>query len=232
VARDCQGVAATLIDIRLGDCLDYLRTLKTGSVDAVVTDPPYGIGKRLVSGGVNQARNVTVPKAGFANLINSKADKWDKPAPQELIDHIFRVSKHQIIWGGNFYALPPCRKPLCWDKVRPNQKKVSEWEYAWTSFEGRAEKFTYCANGGFVAKEKREHPTQKPTPLMVWCLKFLPEGCVVLDPFMGSGTTGVACIRTGRSFIGCESDPTYFAIAERRIAEEKASMPLLESVSG
>ena len=191
-----------------GDCLAVLPTLGAGSVDAVVTDPPYGIGKRLVRGGRG---------GSFDMLIDSGADKWDKPVDPSAFSEMFRVSTHQIIWGGNFYALPPCHKPLCWDKVRPNQRKLSEWEYAWTSFIGRAQLFRHCANGGFVSKEQRVHPTQKPLRLMEWCLSFLDSDCSVLDPFMGSGTTGVACVNTGRKFIGIEMDERYCEIAAKRI---------------
>lgn len=187
------------------------KSLVGNSQICIVTDPPYGIGPRLVRGG----------KGGsFDMLINSGADSWDKPVPMQAFDECFRISKQQIIWGGNFYPLPPCHKPLCWNKVRPNQKNLSEWEYAWTSMTGRAQMFSYCANGGFVAKETREHPTQKPTPLMEWCIGFFPDAKTVLDPFMGSGTTGVAAIRTGRRFIGIEKDAHYFQIACDRIRRE------------
>ena len=201
------------------DCLDFLRTLPDGSVDAVVTDPPYGIGKRLTSGGGTKS-------SGWWRMVKSGADSWDKRPTADLFNEIFRVSKHQIIWGGNFFGLPPCEKPLCWDKVRPNQKNVSEWEYAWTSFTGRAQMFKHCANGGFILKKPREHPTQKPEPLMKWCMSFLPDGCTVLDPFAGSGTTGVACIQTGRNFIGCEIDAGYAEIARRRCREAEESIAM------
>lgn len=193
----------------LGDCRDVLPTLP--KVCAVVTDPPYGIGKRLTSGGRDSA--------GWRNMVDSGADEWDvKPEP-EVFSAILRGSDNQIIWGGNFFDLPPCEKPLCWDKVRPNQKNVSEWEYAWTSLVGRAQMFAHCANGGFVKAAPSEHPTQKPVKLMAWCLRFLPDAKTILDPFMGSGTTGVAAIHAGRDFIGIERDPKYYEIACRRIAE-------------
>jgi DNA modification methylase len=200
-------------NIRLycGDCLEILPTLEAGSVDAVVTDPPYGIGKRLVRGGSG---------GSFDMLVKSGADAWDVKLADDSINYIATYSPNAIVWGGNHYRLPPCDKPLCWNKVRPNQKNLSEWEYAWSSMTGRAQMFTYCANGGFVAKEKREHPTQKPTPLMEWCVGFFKDANTILDPFMGSGTTGVACVKTGRKFIGIELDRGYFDIAVKRI--EKA----------
>jgi DNA modification methylase len=211
-----------MIQLHLGDCLDVLRTMEAGSVDAVVTDPPYGIGERLVKGGAG---------GSFDMLVKSGADKWDIKPPSEVFREMFRVSQHQVIWGGNFHDLPPCDKPLCWDKIRPNQKNLSEWEYAWTSLVGRAEMFRYCANGGFIAREPRVHPTQKPSPLMQWCLERLrlKPSSTVLDPYMGSGTTGVACVRAGMNFIGIEIDPAYHAIAQRRIADEQAKTVLFAS---
>lgn len=200
------------------DCLAVMATWPDGAVDCVVTDPPYGIGERLVKGGAGHS---------FDNLINSGADKWDVKPESGLLRYVIGLSTCCIIWGGNFHELPPCDKPLCWDKIRPNQKNLSEWEYAWTSMTGRAEMFRYCANGGFVARENREHPTQKPESLMIWCLRFAPDG-LVADPFMGSGTTGVAAVRLGRSFWGVELKPEYFAIAKRRIQEELASRDFLE----
>lgn len=188
------------------DCMDVLPTL-TG-VDAVVTDPPYGIGARLVRGGSGHS---------FDSLILSGADEWDVVPQKEIFDALREMSTTQIIWGGNFFDLPPTQCPLCWDKDRPNQKNLSEWEYAWTSLIGRARLFKYCGNGGFVAKERREHPTQKPVAVMEWCLSLIPESETILDPFMGSGTTGVACIQTERRFIGIEKEPKYFDIACGRI---------------
>ena len=196
------------------DCLAVLPQLAAGSVDAVVTDPPYGIGKALVRGGGG---------GGWKNMVNSGADKWDVRPSSEVFEQIFRVSQNQIVWGGNYFGLPPCEKPLCWDKVRPNQKNASEWEYAWTSMRGRAQLFKHCANGGFILKEPRQHPTQKPLPLMEWCIGFFKESKTILDPFMGSGTTGVAAIKTGRKFVGIELDAGYCEIAKKRIMEAEAA---------
>ena len=199
------------------DCRDVLTGLLPGSVDAVVTDPPYGIGKRLVSGGAGHS---------FDSLVLSGADQWDIKPPRELFDLLLGCSDAQIIWGGNFFDLPPCQCPLCWDKDRPNQKNVSEWEYAWTSLIGRARLFKYCANGGFVAKETREHPTQKPVAVMKWCLQLLPDARTILDPFLGSGTTSVACVQTGRRSIGIEQNERYCEIAVQRL-ERTLAQPTL-----
>jgi site-specific DNA-methyltransferase (adenine-specific)/modification methylase len=190
----------------LGDCLDILPTLP--KVDAVITDPPYGIGARLVRGG----RGGT-----FDMLINSGADEWDVKPSADLLRALIDMANVSLIWGGNFLELPPCDKPLCWNKLRPNQKNLSEWEYCWTTLVGRAEMITHCANGGFVSNEERVHPTQKPTPVMRWCIQKAGNPQTILDPFMGSGSTGVAAMELGRSFIGIERDARYFDIACRRI---------------
>jgi len=191
----------------LGDCRDILPTLP--KVDLVLTDPPYGIGDALVKGGRG---------GSFERLISANAAEWDVAPEKEVFDLIFGHSMNQIFWGGNYFEIPPTKKPLCWDKVRPNQKNLSEWEMAWTSFTGRAQMFKHCANGGFVAAEANEHPTQKPVPLMEWCINLAPKTTsTVADPFMGSGSTGVACANMGKTFYGIERERKYFDIACERI---------------
>jgi site-specific DNA-methyltransferase (adenine-specific) len=194
--------------IYLADCTEITSELER--FDAVVTDPPYGIGKALVSGGKGR---------GFHNMVNSKADEWDVTPTEEYLKILISMSDHQIFWGGNYLSLPPTKKPLCWDKKRPNQRNLSEWEMAWTSLEGRAQKFDYCANGGFVKAEKSVHPTQKPIPLMEWCIGMLPRCQTILDPFLGSGTTLVACVKMGLSGTGIENREDYFEHAIRRVSE-------------
>ena len=204
-------------ELWLGDCREVLPGLP--SVDLILTDPPYGIGEALVKGGRG---------GSFERLISGNAAEWDKAPDGSVFDLIFKKSKHQIIWGGNYFEIPPTKKPLCWDKVRPNQKNLSEWEMAWTSFTGRSQMFKHCANGGFVVSEANEHPTQKPVELMGWCLSFAPDAQTVCDPFMGSGTTGVACAQLGRKFTGIEREPKYFDIACRRIEDAQRQAKLFE----
>jgi len=196
----------------LGDCQDILPTL--GRVDAVVTDPPYGID---MAGGFSGA-------GGFSKPIARREydGGWDSTRPQpELFREILSAAPVHILWGGNYFTdlLPVSKKWLFWDKCQ-TMPTFSDGELAWTSLSGVATKqFTYNGNG-LQAKEKdRLHPTQKPVQLMQWCLGFVPDAQTILDPFMGSGTTGVACANLGRSFIGIEREPSYFDIACRRIAE-------------
>jgi DNA modification methylase len=186
-----------------------LRTLPDGSVDAVVTDPPYGIA-RVWKGGRGHGW-------GKADADKPIRNTWDAAPPQaEFWEEMRRVSLHQIVWGGNYFPLPQSRGWLVWVKPERNFT-LSEAELAWTNRDTVMR--VYDKGGRYIPD--RQHPTQKPLGLMEWCLSFLPEGCTVLDPFMGSGTTGVACMNTGRNFIGVEIDPGYHAIAERRIREAK-----------
>ncbi len=195
------------VKLYLGDCRDVMREIPTGSVDAVVTDPPYGIGARW--------DKPMVGKNGASRLWGGGANAWDMAtADADVVTGLSRWPA--IIWGGNYYPLPPVRGWLIWDKVQ--KFSGGDFEMAWTNLKTAPRMFRMarCAAYGRMNKQ---HPTQKPLDLMLWCLSFLPEGATVLDPFMGSGTTGVACVQTGRNFIGIEIDPTYFAIAEKRIKE-------------
>ena len=127
-------------------------------------------------------------------------------------------SKAQIIWGGNYFTdyLPPTMQWLVWDKGQ-RDFSLADCEFAWSSQNKAARIFNY--GRGKAVRDGKEHPTQKPIELMAWCLDFLPKAKTVCDPFMGSGTTGVACVRKDRAFIGIEREPSYFDIACRRIEE-------------
>ena len=201
----------TIGDCRLilGDCRDVLPTL--GRVDAVITDPPYGINRS------GQAETFTKnPK----HKRKFHADGgWDNQRPsKDIFESIIRISNVQIIWGGNYFAdlLPARMRWLYWDKGQDGLS-MSDGELAWTSMNNALR--AYRLNRSAIAIDSAEHPTQKPVALMQWCLGFLPDAETILDPFMGSGTTGVACVNLGRKFIGIEREPKYFDIACRRIAE-------------
>jgi hypothetical protein len=181
----------------LGDCREILPLL--AHHDAVVTDPPYGIGIAA-----NPVRQRHAKKA------------WDNTVPEaSLFALMASVAKHQVIWGGNYFGLPANQCFLVWDKVQPQDFSLAMCEQAWTNIAKPAKLFRRHA----VSYEKH-HPTQKPVELMRWCLEQLPEPAErVLDPFMGSGTTGVACAMAGLGFTGIEVDPAYFDIACRRIRQ-------------
>ena len=181
----------------LGDCREVLPTL--GKVDAVVTDPPYGIGIA-------------------ANPVRQRHEKmeWDNAAPpRALIDLVRAAAPVQIIWGGNYFELPPSQHFLIWDKVQPENFSLAMCEKAWTNISKPAKIFKR-----HVVSFEKSHPTQKPTELMEWCILQLPaDSDTILDPFMGSGTTGVAAVKLGRKFIGIELHEPYFDIAVRRISD-------------
>lgn len=203
----------------LGDCMDILPML--GKVDAVVTDPPYGI-LNLDGEGSTTAIRKSPRQQGSGTLknrlLNLSDVRWDIAPSAALFDQLRAMSDHQIIWGGNYFHLPPSRAMLAWDKEQP-WPNFSQVELAWTSLNRPASLFRLSATRGTPNKQ---HPTQKPLPLMVWCVEFLDADVTVLDPYMGSGTTGCAAIQTGRKFIGIERDPDYFDIACRRIEQAVA----------
>lgn len=202
-----------------GDCLEVLPTL--GKVDAVVTDPPYGLGE---AAGKNKSRTNAAIAKDYGD------DDWDdEPCSPEKIVAMRAISEWQIIFGGNYFELPPARCWLVWDKMSTGD--FADCEMAWTNLDKAVRRLQHLWNGMIRKdREARFHPTQKPVGVMQWCLGHLPDGCdLILDPFMGSGTTGVACVRTGHKFIGIEKEPKYFEIAKRRIIDELNRFPLLES---
>lgn len=182
----------------LGDCKDILPDL--GFVDAVVTDPPYGIERFKKKGRLS-------PEGGFT---------WDRKPNQKIFDLMISISKNQIIWGSNNFNLPPSEYFLVWDK-RQTVENFASAELAYTNINVPAKVFRLSIHEH--NKTKKSHPTQKPIALMEWCLGFLPKAEVILDPFMGSGTTGVAAVNLGRRFIGIEREEEYFEVALRRIEE-------------
>lgn len=182
-----------------GDCRDALEVI--GHVPALLTDPPYGIG--IAANPVRQK--------------HAKSD-WDNATPAEaLINSLLACTDEQIIWGGNYFNLPPSQGFLIWDKKQPETFSLAMCEMAWISRKWPAKMWRQS-----VLSYEKEHPTQKPVPLMEWCIGYLQTKGAILDPFMGSGTTGVAAARVGRPFIGVELDPAYFDIACRRIEQAYA----------
>ena len=188
----------------LEDCREILPTLP--KVDAVITDPPYGIGASKMTLG-NGARKVE----------RGDSDWDDQPPPAEFFTSCAELAPIQIYWGGNYYGLPRARCWLVWDKCT-GSNDFADCELAWTSLDMVVKKKTIPWVGNNAKDDsQRHHPTQKPIALMEWCLSLVPRAGLILDPYMGSGTTGVACANLGRSFIGIEREPKYFDIACRRI---------------
>jgi len=194
------------------DCLEFMRQLPDKCVDLVLTDPPYGIGQ---DGGVFRGR-----KGDGIRILEKMG--WDNKTPEaEVFNEIIRISKNQIIWGGNYFTdkLPVSRGWLYWEKLMGGD--FSDGELAWSSYDAVLKQFTCCNKMG-----GKEHPTQKPEELFRWVLTNHEDCLTVFDPFMGSGTTAVACERLGRKWFGCELEPKYVDIANKRIEAERAQLKL------
>ena len=188
----------------LGDCLEIMPGL--GNVDAILTDPPYGLGKKFQGG-----------TWGAASQYREMPE-WDTEAKQEWFDIILALDVPSIVFGGNYFQVPPSRCWLSWCK--PSFPTMADMELAWTNLDRPSKRFSMSR----VPDGAKEHPTQKPIQLMKWCLDFFPDARTIFDPFCGSGSTGVACVKLGRKFIGIEIDERYFDIACRRI-EDAVSRP-------
>lgn len=199
-----------------GDCRDVLPTLP--KVDAVVTDPPYGIGADATmhkqSG--TQYGNAAAAKRHYA------ATDWDnEPIDAETIARIVEKARFSVIFGGNYYLLPPTSCWLVWDKEN-GDNNFADCELAWTNIPKAVRRIRHMWNGMLRKgqEERHGHPTQKPIEVMKWAIGHVPLPAeTILDPFMGSGTTGVAAVQMGRSFIGIEREPKYFDIACKRIED-------------
>jgi DNA modification methylase len=200
------------VDLYLGDCREVLPTL--GVVDAVVTDPPYGVGE-------SAARNNT--RVNLTTAVKPRdygEDDWDhEPAPAEVIEWCLQNSRHQIIFGGNYFSLPPSPCWLVWDKL--NTGDFADCELAWTNLPKAVRRIRWLWNGMIrKGQEERFHLTQKPLGVMEWCLDQLPPVSAICDPFAGSGTTGVAAVKRGLGFVGIERIEKHFDTACRRITQE------------
>lgn len=211
--------------IYCGDCLDLMREMDDKSVDLVLTDPPYGIkesNERNINRGGPVAFGGIKKKGCPVEATDYGHYEWDNSAPaKEYFSEIFRISENQIIFGGNYFGLPATSCYIVWDKDN-GENDFADCELAWTSFKSAVRKFKWRWNGllqqDMAHKEKRQHPTQKPLALMMWCLeKYSKPGMTILDPFLGSGTTAVACKKLGRNFIGIEKEPAYVEIALKRL---------------
>ena len=190
-----------------GDCREVLPLLP--ACDLILTDPPYGIG-------ADRTRNSQ--KDGW---VDYGAEGWDKERPPLwLFGLMLEQGKHCIVWGGNYFtdALPPTMQWLVWDKGQRNFS-LADCEFAWSSKRAAARVLTLSR--GEALQDGKEHPTQKPVRLMKWCLDMHPSAQTVCDPFMGTGTTGVAAVAMGKSFVGIERERKYFDIACERIENEQ-----------
>ena len=220
------------IDLRLGDCLQLLKDVPDNSVDLVLTDPPYGIGR-------GEGFEGSVGFGGVGKPIARRRyehGEWDDVRPpRRAFDEMLRVSKQAVIFGGNFFSdyLPVSNHWIVWDKQN-TMPSFGDCELAWTTVKRNSVKIVRIAWNGLIGREaERHHPTQKPVALMEWCLSnYSKEGDTVLDCFMGSCSTGVACVRLNRNFIGMEIDPHWFEVAQMRIKEAQTGVSVKEQQMG
>lgn len=206
-------ILAEGVECWLGDMLEILPTL--GEFDACVTDPPYGI---------NENSKKVASRGKLATPKDYGDFDWDKaPPPPEAIELIRAHTRWQVVFGGNYFHLPPSSCWLVWDKEN-GTNDFADCELAWTNLP-KAVRRIYWRWNGMIRKghDEREHPTQKPVGVMSWCIDQLPADVgTILDPFMGSGTTGVAAVKRAKAFYGIEREPKYFDIACRRISDALA----------
>jgi site-specific DNA-methyltransferase (adenine-specific) len=206
---DVESITNQIIN---ADCMDILKELPDKCIDLVLTDPPYGIGDKF-RGGKNSKLNK------FNKIVNKG---WDNAPSLEYFNEIFRVSKNQIIFGGNYFKLPPTRCFLVWDKQISFDFSLAMAEYVWTSFDKVAKIYRISSE-----KQNRIHETQKPLKLIQMILNdYSNENDLILDCFSGSGTTAVACHNLKRRFICIEKDKDYFGASVERLKNVQAQMKL------
>jgi len=196
------------------DCRSVLPMLT--EVDAVITDPPYGLGD-ILGKKSNKIDKEQISNSRWSKHFGDGAPAWDKSTVDDAIQLAITLCDVSIIWGGQFYSLPIGRCWLAWNKIVRNWSS-SEMELAWTNIERPNRVFDY-SHGQLATEGKYYHPTQKPVPLMKWCIHHVGNVKQILDPFMGSGSTGVAAVQMDRKFIGIEIDNKYFDIACKRIED-------------
>jgi len=203
-----------------GDCLEFMKMLPDKYIDCIITDPPYGILNGMTNFGSGKGKSRAEP-------TNFKID-WDTAPDKIIFDECFRVSKNQIFFGFNYLSnlLPLPKGIICWDKLRPQGTDYSEFELIWSSFKHRCIFIRHRWHGMIrdnkeVEKERIYHPTQKPLEVIKQLIKnYTKEGDLVFDPFMGSGTIALACKQLNRKWIGCEINPEYIKIINKRLQQE------------
>ena len=195
-----------------GDCMEYLPQFPDKYFDLAIVDPPYGI---------------DINSSGRLKKYNKGKKTWDDNIPtDDYFKQLFRVSKNQIIWGGNYFHLPPTKCFLIWDKKQPESISFASCEYAWTSLDEVAKTFYMSPmNTG----EYRIHPTQKPVALYSWILsKYAKKGDKILDTHVGSGSSLIACHNAGFDYIGFELDKEYYQKANERLETEKSQLSIFD----
>ena len=191
-----------------GDCREILPQL--GQFDLLLTDPPYGLGDKWNGGGGGA-------KSSWA-FSSSDAKAWDMSTSDALPSAV-SIANDAIVWGGNYYSLPPMRCWLIWDKKQPDTWSTGQAEMAWTTLDKPIRVYRLAQCEAHAEMESKMHPTQKPLSLMRWCLKWT-DAKTILDPFAGSGTTLLAARLEGRQAVGIEISERYCEIAANRLRQK------------
>jgi len=214
------------------DCMEYMRTLPDKYFQLAIADPPYGINAPNMKMGEHGGYESTATKCKKGRLnsgggkLKNRALDWDfKPPSQDFFDELERVSVNRIIWGGNYFHLPPSRCIVCWDKEQP-WENFSQVELAWTSFDMPAKLYRQGSRGGSIHEMRnvvKIHPTQKPIELYAYLLRVFGKpqlGGGIFDPMMGSQSSRIAAYKMGFDFVGCELDKEYFTRGCERFNHE------------
>ena len=214
-----------------GDCVDAMKKFPDKYFDLAIVDPPYGNG----GGTFFRENGSRFGGGGWFDRYKAQVDdkpkrqqiEWDVAPTDEYFRELFRVSKNQIIWGGNYFRLPPTRCFVIWRKTSISEDfSMAMAEYAWTSFNGNAKVFDFVPNS---TKEKRFHPTQKPIELYEWLLnRYAKDGDLILDTHVGSASSLIACKETGHKYVGFEISKDYYDKAVKRVAEHGAQMTIFD----
>jgi site-specific DNA-methyltransferase (adenine-specific) len=232
-----------------GDCMDYLKEYPDNYFDLCIADPPYGDAMKSGGGGTDSVRGSTVTKRthytfglrkkdrnyknrrNMGDKIRKKIITWDVAPEKSFFDEIFRISRNQIIWGGNYFELPPTRCFLIWRKLTISEKfSMAMAEYAWTSFNLNAKVYEHTPQD---PTGQRFHPTEKPLDLYMWIIEnYAKPGDKILDPMAGSANSLRACRLTGHDYVGFEIDPEYYEKAKARLEADKAQMNIFDYLKG
>jgi len=201
------------------DCMIGMARYPDKYFDLAIVDPPYGLGNRLSDGG---GKLKDTPMA----TLYRESTQWDVKPDENYFIELFRVSKNQIIWGGNYFELPPSRCMICWNKLQA-MPTLSAWELGWTSFDKPSKIFSHVSTDN-----NRFHPTQKPISLYDWLIQHYAKNCkTILDTHVGSGSSRIAAAKAGIDFVGFEIDADYWAAQQNRFNEFSKQVVLFEPAS-
>jgi site-specific DNA-methyltransferase (adenine-specific) len=193
------------------DCMEGMKQFPDKYFELAIVDPPYGI---------------SITDSGRLGKYNVNGNRWDDNIPtDDYFNELFRVSENQIIWGGNYFPLPPTRGFIIWDKKQPEGVSFASCEFAWSSFDRSAKTFYFSP----MQDKYRFHPTQKPVALYKWLLKnYAKQGDKILDTHVGSASSLIACYQMNFDFIGFEIDKDYYEKALKRMADEMAQISIFK----